>query len=294
MAIAQENKYTNLLGAFPNATMIDASGVGTTDGSEFAALPLNDGWEPFQQSIMDYATGSQNNPSGSVGVPNGITDSAGASQVLQAIQKAHGIGPGKLVGWFLNSDPSVTGDRVLLLQGQGVLIANYPDLDSAVWCTDVGPGGSPPSGYNAIVAAGGGSFYRSSDAAGTTPNIAGPYLQLPDLRGYVLRGLDTSGSIDPGGASRFLGDSQLDAFQGWQLGADSDLSGARNTWMSATSRDVNENSSAAASGYTLTDLRTVNQGVAPLKAMDDGVNGSPRTSSETRAINISIKYGITY
>ena len=170
MAIAQENKYTNLIGTFPNATMIDASGIGTTDGSEFAALPLNDGWEPFQQAIMDYAAGNQNSPSGSVGVPNGIADSAGASQMLQAIQKAHGIAPGNYVPWGTYLDPSVTGDRVILLAEQGVLIATYPALDSETYVGDAN---------NAAVAAAGGKFYRSSDSGGATPNIAGPYLQLP-------------------------------------------------------------------------------------------------------------------
>jgi len=50
--ILQENKYANLSGVFPDALMIDASGPGLTDGSEFVALQLNDGWEPFSQAIM--------------------------------------------------------------------------------------------------------------------------------------------------------------------------------------------------------------------------------------------------
>ena len=36
---------------------------------------------------------------------------------------------------------------------------------------------------------------------------------IPDARGQFLRGLDTSGTVDPDGAGRVLGDSQVDAFQ---------------------------------------------------------------------------------
>lgn len=206
MAIKQENKYVNVTGTFPNALMVDASGPGLTDGSEFAALPLNDGWEPYQQAVLNYASGvnKQNSPTGSVGVPNGIADAVGISQMLQALQLAHGIGPGKGVIWFGDDDPSITGDRVILLAGQGVLIATYPALDAAVYVGDAN---------NATVAAGGGKFYRSSDAGGASPNIAGPYLQLPEAPGRALRVLDTTGTVDPLGASRYLGDNQADAMQ---------------------------------------------------------------------------------
>ncbi|NIA28348.1 MAG: hypothetical protein GWP06_00370 [Actinobacteria bacterium] len=167
-----ENKYTNVSGTFPNALMIDASGAGLTDGSEFAALPLNDGWEPFSQAVMSYASGVQlqNSPTGGVGVPNGVADAVGVSQMLEAIQKSIGNGPGNMAWWGNELDPSVTGDRILLLAEQGVLIAVYPGLDAANYVGD---------GNNMAVAAAGGKFYRSSDAGGVTPNIAGPYIQLP-------------------------------------------------------------------------------------------------------------------
>lgn len=170
MAIAQENKYTNLFGVFPNATMIDASGVGTTDGSEFAALPLNDGWEPFQQAVMNYAAAgnNQNSPSGLIGVPNGVADTAGASQILQAIQKAHGIGPGIIKLWGNADSPGTTGDRIFFLQGQGIVRATYPSLDAAVY---VGDSNNATAPY----------FYRATDSAGTTRSTTGAYLILPSL-----------------------------------------------------------------------------------------------------------------
>lgn len=168
--IKQENKYTNLSGTFPSALMIDASGAGLTDGSEFAALPLNDGWEPFQQAVMDYAAGNANAPTGTPGTPNGVADAKGISQMLQALQVAHGIGPGNYVPWGKYNAPATYGDRVILLAEQGVLIATYPELDAACYVGD---------GNNAAAAAAGEKFYRSSDAGGATPNVAGPYIQLP-------------------------------------------------------------------------------------------------------------------
>ncbi len=180
MGIAQENKYTNLTGSFPDAVMIDASGAGLTDGSEFAALPLNDGWEPFQQSVMDYADGGTNDPTGSVGVPNGVADAKEVSQMIEAIQKGNGIGPGFYVQYGKDDDPSVTGDRVLLLAEQGVLVATYPDLDRETWI-----GGNTAAQVAAEAA--GEKFYRSSDAGGATGDAAGPYLQLPTANPTFLK-----------------------------------------------------------------------------------------------------------
>jgi hypothetical protein len=36
---------------------------------------------------------------------------------------------------------------------------------------------------------------------------------IPDARGQFLRGLDTSGTVDPDGAGRVIGDSQVDDFK---------------------------------------------------------------------------------
>lgn len=276
-----QNKYTNVSGVYPNGLMIDASGAGLTDGSEFAALPLNDGWEPFSQAIMDYASGSANAPTGTPGTPNGVADAAGISQILQAIQRAHGIGPGKGVIWFLDDDPSVSGDRVLLLQGQGVLIATYPDLDERVYVGD---------GNNAAVGAGGGRFYRSSDSGGATPNIAGPYLQLPESRGYTIRGLDLAAAIDPQGAGRFLGDNQNYSMvrhnHAWYRSDSTVASGGRwgdsgtdNTRIGHGS-GVNPSVPVRLVGAAIQDTVTAN---APVLDTD-----------ESRMTNLSIKLGITY
>lgn len=274
--ILQENKYTNGSGNFPNWTAIDASGAGLTDGSEYAALPINDGYEAFQQACMDYASGNANAPTGAVGTPNAVSEAAGVCQLLQALQYANGIGPGMGVIWWLDDDPSVTGHRVLLLEGQGILHANYPGLLAAVYVGDAN---------NAAVAAGGGFFYKSSDAAGTVPDTTatGVYLQLPDARGYALRGLDAAAAVDPDGASRFLGDVQTNTMQGhWHQPAvdNSGVGGGFVGFERFTDFDDNTTSDST------------NQNIK--SPITDGINGAPRTSSETRMSNLSTKFGITY
>lgn len=250
---------TYYAGSFPNVLAINSTGAATQDGTEYIAEQINNGIFGWMQDFMDYAGLT----------PNGVTEAAGVCQIRSAIQLGNGIGPGKLVGWFLNSDPSVTGDRVLLLQGQGILHANYPELLAAVYVGD---------GNNSAVAAGGGAFYKSTDAAGTTPSTSGTYLILPESRGYTLRGLDLAASVDPLGASRFLGDNQTDAFQGHEHVAE---------WEYGTSGSTS-NRGLAASGGT----RSIDNNPGTYRT--DGTNGTPRVDSETRMSNLSIKFGITY
>ncbi len=107
---------------------------------------------------------------------------------------------GSGVIWWGTDDPAVSGKRILLLTGQTILIANYPEVDESVYVGD---------GNNATASA----FYRTSDTPGTVRNIAGPYLVLSDSRGYALRGLDIAAAVDPDGASRDVGSIQLDATQ---------------------------------------------------------------------------------
>lgn len=165
-------KYDFGNGSFPNWTSKDTDGAGYTNGTEYHKLSIDDGWEGVSQAIMAYASEAiaYNNPSGSIGIPNGINEAAGFSQILQAIQRSNGIGPGCYVRygkWFL---PSQFKDRVLLLSGQGVLRANYPALDAASY---VG------NSNNTAIATTKGKFYHSQDSAGLIPDINGPYLQLP-------------------------------------------------------------------------------------------------------------------
>ncbi len=250
--------FTNTDGAsFPDTAAINATGPSATDGTEFVKLMVDDEWGA-RQALMNHAGL----------VPDGVTEADGTSQFLEALQL---IGPGPGIGteWLFDSDPAVTGHRCLLRQGQGILIASFPDLDAAVYVGD---------GNNATVHAGGGKFYRASDAAGTTPNIAGPYLILDDARGVVARGLDTAAAIDPDGASRFLGDIQVDAFQGHKHQTPSGL----------FSEDAETGLAAGAADRIIAGIGDT------MTVVSDGVNGTPRDASETRMANRSTNFAIWY
>lgn len=169
--IALESVYTNITGVHPDVLAINSTGAATPDGTEFIAEGINNESFGFVQALMDWANGGTNAP-GAVGVPSGVTESAGVSQLLDAIQKGHAIGPGFSYPRYINDSPAVHGDRSLLLAEQGVLIATYPDLDAATWIT-----GNTAAQITAEAA--GEKFYRSSDAGGATGDAAGPYLQLP-------------------------------------------------------------------------------------------------------------------
>ncbi len=181
----------NSAGAFPDVLAINSTGAATPDGTEFIAGGINNWQFGVSQALMDWAAGTQGNSalSAAPGVPDGVTEAAGASQILEAIQKGHGIGPGKYVQWGLNDDPSVTGDRVLLLSEQGVLRATYADLNDAVWV----PGNDAAQ---AAAKAAGAKFWSSDDAAGTNGVELGPWLQLPanpsptELKQYLGDGTD--------------------------------------------------------------------------------------------------------
>ncbi len=185
----------NSAGAFPDVLAINSSGAATPDGTEFIAGGINNWQFGVSQALMDWAAGTQGNSalSAAPGVPDGVTEAAGASQILEAIQKGHGIGPGKYVQWGLNEDPSVTGDRVLLLSEQGVLRATYADLNDAVWV----PGNDAAQ---AAAKAAGAKFWSSDDAAGTTGVELGPWLQLPannpTFRKQYLHGVDFTVTMD--------------------------------------------------------------------------------------------------
>ncbi len=272
MGVKAENIFTYLTGVHPNALAVNSTGAATQDGSEFIAEYMNNFILGPWQALFNYASIT----------PNGVTESAAASQWLTCIEKGYAVGPGKLVCSFLNTTPAVSGDRILLLQGQGIVIANYTALDAATYVGD---------GNNATEAAGGGKFYRSSDSGGATPNIAGPYLQLPEGRGYALRGLDLAASVDPLGASRFLGDNQVDAFQGHRfymglgqsIGQTMDIYGTTTNDVPSLAGQYPQNISGPPSEQPITSLPKT-----------DWVNGTPRIDSETRMSNLSIQFGITY
>lgn len=169
-----EDILVNKTGLFPDCVAINSTGAATPDGSEYVAGTINNSNHGTLQAFMDYADDGTNIPalSGTPGVPDGVIEAAGASQILEALQKGNAVGPGMYVQRAINDTPAVWGDRVLELSGQGVLVASYPDLNNATWI-----GGNDAAQVAAKAA--GEYFWRADDAIGTTPLAAGPYLMLP-------------------------------------------------------------------------------------------------------------------
>lgn len=249
--------FTNFSGAFPDILAINASGPSATDGTEFVANMINDSMWGVMQMILNRAGLN----------PDGVLESDSASQIKEALQKGFGAPVGVPTQWHIDDDPGTSGHRALLLNGQGILRANYTELDAACYVGD---------GNNAAVAAAGGGYFRADNSDGTSPNIAGIYLILPETRGYTPRGLDVAASVDPDGASRYLGDIQVDAFQGHNMRTINTILGTGTGIISLGAGVSNQVSQEDSTPIT------------------DGVNGAPRTDSETRMTNFSTKFVVWY
>lgn len=259
----------NIIGTFPSVSAKNCSGAGATDGTALVADWVNNLWGWVQDAISRAGL----TPSGVAEafaaetgtLPLGTT----ATQIRTALQMAHGS-PGELVLWCRSQAPATVGARILLLQGQTIAIANYKDLVAATYCGD---------GVNntALV-----PFYKSSDGAGVTRSTTGTYFTLPDARGVTIRGVDTGATKDPQGATRGAGTPngslQADAFQGHYHRINFFTSGTTATFPAGGQWNAGASNSDAA----VTDAKT------------DGVNGTPRTSSETRMYNLATSIGIRY
>jgi len=253
--------------AFPNTGAVDSSGPLTTDGTEFIAAMINDFlWGPMQ-SLLDY-TGQ---------TPNGTVEGPSNSQYLEAHRRAFSY-PGEVIAAAWNDDPATLGIRAIKMIGQGILRANYPELDAAVYCGD---------GNNATASA----FFRADDAGGVTRNTAGVYLILPDARGYFIRGLDTAAGIDPDGASRDLGSIQDFAIE-----------------KILATFDIFQNESAANVVYGISGFTAAASATAYTRKITTTVLSPPgdgtrltfdsstliNTDTETRGINIAFDLYIRY
>lgn len=260
----QYSTLTNVNGAFPNYTGKNASGAGATDGTPFIGAFVDDLWGRFQD-MMDYAGLT----------PDGVTEATGTSQHMEALKKGFALGAGYTVMYNKSGTPVANGDRVLLLTGQGVLRSSYTELDAATYVGD---------GANIGVGSMGGAFYRADDAAGTSPNVNGIYLILPDYRGRVPRGEDIGSTVDPDGAGRFLGDHQADAMQR--------ITGT-------FSFDIAAKGGTGAFGQGSTTTSNTTTGVNnDLFNFDNQNSTSPNQAKtdddETRMANVMARFAITY
>lgn len=70
-----ENSHTNASGVFPDTLAIDASGPSATDGTEYVAEGINDGWGAVQALLDDTGV-----------TPSGVTEVKGTSDILDALK----------------------------------------------------------------------------------------------------------------------------------------------------------------------------------------------------------------
>jgi hypothetical protein len=190
----------NNTGNFPNVVSNNVSAPAAGDGTPYVKAGIDDAWGRFQDLLNRAGL-----------TPNGSAEAAGSSQHFEALRRCFSA-PGEVVIWHGQADPATLGLRLLLLQGQSVLITSYPDLDAAVY---VGDANNPDLSFQ--------YYYRSSDPGGAVRDIAGPYLNLADARGCALRGHDPTGIRDPLGAVRKFPDIQLHAVQVHRHEVETDL-----------------------------------------------------------------------
>lgn len=263
--------FTNYTGSFPNIAAQNVTAPGAGDGTEFVAALVNDIWGRAQ-ALLDYAGLT----------PDGVQEAPDTAQILTALSKGYGIGPGIGVIYWKNGTPAANGDRVILLQGQVITIASYPLLAAAVYVGDANNPTAP-------------AFYKTSDAGGTTRSTSGTYMVMPDTRAVSLKGVGNqtiNTRVKTGPAS--VGSIIEDTMQGWQLGASNDDTGDRNAYARASARDY-INSAGALSNHTQMQMQTTGQGLnTMLKAMNDGTNGDPRQGTQTQDCTIGTNFGITY
>ena len=147
----------------------------------------------------------------------------------------------------------------------------------------------------------GGSYSQSEfadlfEVIGSSWGATGANFNVPDLRGFFLRGADGGAGNDPESSTRTasnsggntgdnVGSVQDDAFQGhWHtIGEDSGEEGFTRGFVAGAG-------SGSPAG-TSPNNGFVNRALSPVS---DGVNGDPRTASETRPKNAYVNYIIKY
>jgi hypothetical protein len=126
------------------------------------------------------------------------------------------------------------------------------------------------------------AFYHADDAAGTIRNTTGIYLILPDERGYFLRGLDTSGTIDPQGATRDIGDTQDDDIEAHKH----DISEYTPSQTKLFGND--------AAGYSGGTGFTALDSAFPVEVVADSIISPSGNHDETRAKNSACRWCIRF
>ena len=263
-------EFANFTGAFPNYEAVNVSAPGAGDGTEFIAAMVNDIWGRAQ-ALMDYAGLS----------PDGVQEAPGTAQIISAIGRGFGVGPGVGVTYWKNDDPSVFGDRVILLIGQVIEIATYPLLAAAVYCGNANNATAP-------------AFFKTSDLAGTVRDTGGTYMVMPDTRGLSLKNIGDATintRVKTGPVS--LGEKQEDSMQA--ITGDGYVDCLTRRWNAVVTNTSNGALSFTESGN---DGRSpaVSESNVTIGKLNLNSADSPdaRTTTYTRDSSIGTRFGITY
>lgn len=250
---------------FPDTAAINVSVPSAGDGTEFKALMVNDMWGA-RQALMDYASLT----------PNAASETYDNSQFLTALIKS--FSPvGIVLMSHTQQDPATLGHRFLELNGQGILRANYIDLDSACY---VGDTNNPTADY----------YFRADNSDGSGRSTTGIYLILPDMRGAFARGEDPTATRDPDGASRIFPDFQDFSMQTHLHEVDT----TSNSWNAVADRDIDTGTTftgfEAKTSASSLQLRA-NENITKVSGPNPDVL---HNLDETRACNVQVKFWVRY
>jgi hypothetical protein len=252
---------------FPATQAINVSTPGAGDGTEFKALMPNDHWGA-RQAIMDYASLT----------PNGSSETYSNSQFLLAITRS--LSPaGTVFMSHTQQDPATLGYRFLELNGQGVLRANYVDLDSACY---VGNTRNATAEY----------YFRADNSDGSSRNTTGAYLILADMRGAFARGYDPTATVDPDGVTR---GSNFPDFQKFSMQTHlHEVDSSSNSWNAVAQRKIDTGTTwdgfEAVTSASSLQLRA-NENIVKVSGPGPAVE---HNLDETRASNVAVKWWVRY
>lgn len=138
--------------------------------------------------------------------------------------------------------------------------------------------------YASLYAALGGASAPYGQGDGSTT------FNLPDYRGYFLRGMDNMGGT-PGAASRdsnrTLGSAQSDSMQAHHHSGTT--GGNSSTWQ-LSGTGVDAYGQAGTTAAPMYHSESHSHSITTSAYAADGANGTPRTSAETRPMNVSVNY----
>lgn len=182
--------------------------------------------------------------------------------------------------------PSVGTDAANKTYVDGVVsTGGVPSGSILYWGTSVAPAG--------FLKCDGTSYLRASYASlfaviGTTyGSVDGTHFNVPDLRGYFVRGLDEGRGVDPG---RAIGTNQADAFQNivGYLGVDDRVQDGSAAVGAFQSNGSTPSQAIAAGAPNIDTTAEGGDGRACYAKFDASLSVGARTSTETRPTNIAL------